>query len=215
MPLGEYCSLSIHESQSRLWENCIGRGLPFWEYNYALLQENFAEQLKGISVKQFYKAINKVQPSLIRTEADEVTYHFHVMIRYEIEKLLIEGVLTAKDIPAKWNEMYKKYLGVDVPDDVQGCLQDVHWSHGSFGYFSTYSVGSLYAAQFYEEMKNKMPHLENEIYNGNSLSISNWLQKNIYEKGRFDTSENLCFKITDKYLNVNSFISYIEKKLLS
>ncbi len=215
MPLGEYCSLSIHESQSRLWENCIGRGLPFWEHNYALLQEHFPQQFGNIPVEQFYKAINKVQPSLIRTEADEVTYHFHVMIRYEIEKLLIDGTLMAKDIPAKWNEMYKKYLGIDVPDDLQGCLQDVHWSHGSFGYFATYSVGSLYAAQFYAEMESKMPNLESDLYNGNTLSVFEWLQKNVYEKGRFDTSENLCFKITGKYLNINSFISYIDKKSLS
>lgn len=215
MPLGEYCSLSIHESQSRLWENNIGRGLPFWKHNYALLQENFPEQFNNITVEQFYKAINKVEPSLIRTEADEVTYHFHVMIRYEIEKMLIEGTLMAKDVPAKWNEMYKKYLGLNVPDDVQGCLQDVHWSHGSFGYFATYSVGSLYAAQFFEEMYNQIPHLESEIYSGNTLNVWKWLQENVYEKGRFENSENLCCQITGKKLNVNSFVSYIEKKLLS
>jgi carboxypeptidase Taq len=215
MPLGEYCSLSIHESQSRLWENNIGRGLPFWKHNYAFLQEKFPKQFGNVSLEQFYKAINKVQPSLIRTEADEVTYHFHVMIRYEIEKLLIEGTLKAKDIPAKWNEMYKKYLGVTVPDDMQGCLQDVHWSHGSFGYFATYSIGSLYAAQFYEKIELNSPQLDAELHSGNSLNVLNWLTKNVYENGRFYNSEKLCYKITGKYLNINSFKTYIEKKQLS
>jgi carboxypeptidase Taq len=214
MPLGEYCSLSIHESQSRLWENNIGRGLPFWKHNYALLQDSFPKQLENISLEQFYKAINKVQPSLIRTEADEVTYHFHVMIRYEIEKLLIEGILKAKDIPAKWNEMYKKYLGVEVPDDVNGCLQDVHWSHGSFGYFATYSIGSLYAAQLYESVKEHLDGVEAKIETGNTENVWNWLKENVYAHGRKYTSENLCKKVTGNYLDINSFCSYITKKYL-
>ncbi|MEO7766422.1 MAG: carboxypeptidase M32, partial [Ferruginibacter sp.] len=138
LPLGEYCSLSIHESQSRLWENCIGRGLPFWQHNFKLLKTLFPKQLNNIETGDFYRGINKVAPSLIRTEADELTYHFHVMIRYEIEKMLIEGTIDTKDIPAYWNEHYLKYLGVTVPDDKRGCLQDIHWSHGSFGYFATY-----------------------------------------------------------------------------
>lgn len=214
LPLGEYCSLSIHESQSRLWENCIGRGLPFWEHNYALLQEKFPAQFKDKTVEQFYAAINKVQPSLIRTEADEVTYHFHVMIRYEIEKLLIEGVISAKDIPSYWNELYKKKLGITVPDDARGCLQDVHWSHGSFGYFATYSIGSLYAAQFYSTIKKFHPQIENEISVGNTSKIWDWLKGNIYTKGRYFTSEELCRHATGELLQSKYFIKYLENKFL-
>jgi carboxypeptidase Taq len=212
MPLGEYCSLSIHESQSRLWENCIGRGKAFWQYNYEFLQKSFQQQLNNVTIEHFYKAINKVQPSLIRTEADELTYHFHVMIRYEIEKLLIEGSICAKDIPAYWNELYKKYLGIIVPDDVQGCLQDVHWSHGSFGYFATYSIGSLYAAQFYDTILQSNPQLETDISNGNNGVIIKWLQKNIYAHGRYYNSEKLCTFVANKSLNSNYFMNYANIK---
>ena len=214
LPLGEYCSLSIHESQSRLWENCIGRSLPFWKHNYELLQQKFPLQFMHKTVEQFYAAINKVQPSLIRTEADEVTYHFHVIIRYEIEKLLMEGAIIAKDIPAYWNEHYKKYLGITVPDDARGCLQDVHWSHGSFGYFPTYSIGSLYAAQFYKSILNSVPNIENDIAAGNSLEVIKWLQNNIYNKGRYFSSEALCESVTGENLDIKYFINYISNKYL-
>jgi carboxypeptidase Taq len=207
MPLGEYCSLSIHESQSRLWENCVGRGQAFWQHNYALLQNAFPKQLNDKTVTQFYKAINKV-----RTEADELTYHFHVMIRYEIEKLLIEGAITAKDIPAYWNEHYKKYLEITVPNDVVGCLQDVHWSHGSFGYFATYSIGSLYAAQFFDAIKKQHPAIDDKIANGNTSQVWQWLQENIYPHGRYYNSEALCKMATGETLNSHYFIDYAAKK---
>jgi carboxypeptidase Taq len=212
LPLGEYCSLSIHESQSRLWENNVGRALPFWQHNFLLAQTFFSKQFGHITVEQFYKAINKVQPSLIRTEADELTYHFHVMIRYEIEKMLIEGSITAKDIPAYWNEHYEKYLGVKVPDDKNGCLQDVHWSHGSFGYFATYSLGSLYAAQLYAAITKENLSVEKEIATGNNKPLLQWLQKNIYPYGRYYTSEELCKKATGETLNSTHFINYATKK---
>ncbi len=212
LPLGEYCSLSIHESQSRLWENCIGRGADFWKYNFKLLKDLFPQQFNTIGVDQFFKGINKVEPSLIRTEADELTYHFHVMIRYEIEKLLIEGTIQAKDIPAYWNGHYKKYLGITVPDDVRGCLQDVHWSHGSFGYFATYSIGSLYAAQLFSAVKKQNAGLEQEIASGNTCSVFSWLQQNIYPFGRFYNSEDLCRNATGEYLNSKYFIEYAKAK---
>ena len=212
LPLGEYCSLSIHESQSRLWENCIGRGLAFWQNNYSLLQHYFPQQLNHTSLQQFYKGINKVQPSLIRTEADELTYHFHVMIRYEIEKMLIVGSINAKDIPSYWNEYYKKYLGVNVPDDKQGCLQDVHWSHGSFGYFATYSIGSLYAAQMYAAIGAKNPSLDNDMVSGNLSVILQWLQQHIYKYGRYYSSEELCEKATGQKLSSEYFINYATAK---
>lgn len=212
LPLGEYCSLSIHESQSRLWENNIGRGLPYWEYYFPILQQIFKEQLNGITIEQFYKGINKVEPSLIRTEADEITYHFHVMIRYEIEKMLIDGTIVTADIPAYWNEHYEKYLGVKVPDDKHGCLQDVHWSHGSFGYFATYSLGSLYAAQLYETIKRENDALELQLRSGDSTSLLNWLRKNIHPFGRFYTSQQLCKKATGEILNTGHFTRYARNK---
>ena len=212
LPLSEYCSLSIHESQSRLWENCVGRGLSFWEYNFPLLKTFFIKQFNNISVETFYKGINKVTPSLIRTEADELTYHFHVMIRYEIEKMLIEGSIQTKDIPAYWNEHYKKYLGLSVPDDKRGCLQDIHWSHGSFGYFATYSLGSIYAAQIYSTINTLELNIENEITLGHTTSVLTWLRENIHKHGRFYTSQELCNKITKEPLNTKYFIDYATKK---
>jgi carboxypeptidase Taq len=212
LPLGEYCSLSIHESQSRLWENCIGRALPFWQHNLKLLQTFFPERFDNISPDQFFKGINKVTPSLIRTEADELTYHFHVMIRYDIEKLLIEGSIDAKDIPAYWNEHYQKYLGISVPHDKVGCLQDIHWSHGSFGYFATYSLGSLYAAQFYAAIEKEYPSIQTEIAEGNNKSVLNWLIKNIYPHGRYYSSEQLCEKVTGEVLQPKYFIDYVTQK---
>lgn len=213
LPLGEYCSLSIHESQSRLWENNIGRGLPFWEYYFPLLRKIFSSQLAGTTIESFYKGINKVEASLIRTEADEITYHFHVMIRYEIEKLLIEGTIVTEDIPGYWNEHYKKYLGVTVPDDKRGCLQDVHWSHGSFGYFATYSLGSLYAAQLYQAMQLQEPQLASRLGTGDFNSVLGWLRKNIHTYGRFYTSMELCEKATGSKLDTSHFIAYATEKL--
>ena len=215
MPLGEYCSLSIHESQSRLWENCIGRSLEYWQYHYPLLQSYFPEALSNIDVLSFYKGINRIEPSLIRTEADELTYHFHVIIRYEIEKKLIEGSIQTKDIPAIWEEYYMKYLGIKVPDDKRGCLQDVHWSHGSFGYFATYSIGSLYAAQFWDKIKSENPKAVIEIKSGNSSFIHHWLKKEIYSYGRKFSSSQLCKNATGDNLQSDYFINYLKSKIIS
>jgi carboxypeptidase Taq len=212
LPLGEACSYSIHESQSRLWENNIGRSKIFWQHYLPSLKEFFPEQFKTIGLDQFYHGINKVQPSLIRTEADEITYHFHVSIRYELEKKLIEGSLMAKDIPVFWNEQYKNLLDMEVPDDKQGALQDVHWSHGSFGYFPTYSLGSFYAAQFFAEAKKQIIGLEEEISNGNFTRLLQWLRTNIHEKGRQYTSEQLCTEVTGKPLQIDDFVNYILHK---
>ena len=215
LPLGEACSYSIHESQSRLWENNVGRGKAFWEFHYPRLQELFPGQLGGVSLDAFYKGINKVQPSLVRTEADEITYHFHVFIRYELEKKLIEGSLSTADIPAFWNEEYRKLLGVTVPDDKKGCLQDVHWSHGSFGYFPTYSLGSFYAAQFYTTARLDIPGIENDLRKGESLGLLHWLRTHIHDKGRFYTSEDLCQQVTGEKLEVSYFVNYLLEKYAS
>lgn len=212
LPLGEYASLSIHESQSRLWENNAGRSLPFWKYYFPELQKRFPEQLKNISIEQFYKGINKIQPSLIRTEADELTYHFHVYIRYQIEKQIIEGSITITDIPAFWNEQYKKYLGISSPDDKQGCLQDVHWSHGSFGYFPTYSLGSFYAAQFFETADKQLNGISNHLEKGDSAGLLEWLRKNVHRYGRKYKSEEMCKKINGTGLDVALFVEYLLQK---
>jgi len=212
LPLGEACSYSIHESQSRLWENNVGRGRSFWQHYYPSLQQHFPQQFSGVSLDSFYRGINKIQPSLIRTEADEISYHFHVYIRYELEKRLIEGSLKTSEIPAFWNAQYKSLLNVDVPDDKQGCLQDVHWSHGSFGYFPTYSLGSFYAAQFYYTAQEQLPGLEQQLTEGQTHSLLNWLRDNIHSKGRFYTSEELCRQVTGKGLDVSFFMDYIIKK---
>ena len=212
LPLGEACSYSIHESQSRLWENQVGRSLAFWKYYYPQLQKKFPEQFGKIQPGQFYAGINKVEPSLIRTEADEATYHFHVFVRYQLEKKLIEGSIRVRDIPGFWNEQYKKNLGIVVPDDLRGCLQDVHWSHGSFGYFPTYSLGSFYAAQFFNKAKQQIPQLTREIENGRFDSLLNWLRDNIHGLGRFYTSEQLCSKVCGEGLNIQYFIEYMLDK---
>jgi carboxypeptidase Taq len=215
LPLGQACSYSIHESQSRLWENNVGRGRPFWNKYFPVLKETFPGQFRQTDVEAFFRGINKVQPSLVRTEADEISYHMHVFIRYELEKKLIEGSLSTKDIPAFWKEKYHELLGVEVKDDKRGSLQDVHWSHGSFGYFPTYSLGSFYAAQFYATAVERLPGLEEEIANGKFINLLEWLRQEIHAKGRYYNSEELCNAVTGKTLDVNYFVDYLLQKYAS
>lgn len=212
LPLGEYASLGIHESQSRLWENNVGRSLNWWRPVYPRLQQLFPAQFGHVSVEQFYSGINKVHPSLIRTEADEVSYHFHVMIRYELEKRLLDGSLPVADIPGWWNENYRTWLGVTVPDDKRGCLQDVHWSHGSFGYFPTYSLGSFYAAQFFSAAESQLPELHSSIGQGQTNPLLHWLRTHIHAHGRRYTSEELCRRATGNALEIRYFLDYLLDK---
>lgn len=212
LPSGEATSLSIHESQSRLWENNVGRSLAFWQHNYPKIQQIFPEQLGAVSLDSFYKAFNKVEPSLVRTSADELTYHFHIIIRFELELAMLEGTLNAADLPAAWNAKYKEYLGVDVPNDTLGVLQDVHWSHGSMGYFSTYSLGSMYAAQFYAKAEKDIPGLSDSIAQGNTAPLLHWLRQNIHNKGRNLTSRQVCEIVTGEPLNPVYFINYATQK---
>jgi carboxypeptidase Taq len=212
LPSGEFTSVGIHESQSRLWENHVGRSRAFWKFNYPLAKEKFPDSFNEISGERFYKAINKIKPSLIRTEADELTYHFHVMIRYEIEKMLVSGELQTSDIPACWNEKYKKWLDVDVPDDQRGCLQDVHWSHGSFGYFPTYSLGSFYAAQFFTHANKNDPQLGKKMEKGNTMDLLQWLRQRVHSYGRILNSEEICKIATGETLNVQYFLDYLLDK---
>jgi carboxypeptidase Taq len=219
LPAGEAASYSIHESQSRLWENHVGRSESFCKTFFPLFKQYFPEQLEDITADHFYKAINKVQPSLIRTESDELTYHFHIMIRYELEKKLMEGSLETNDIPTYWAEQYRLYMGIEVPDHKRGCLQDVHWSHGSFGYFPTYSLGSFYAAQIYQSaMESSEPKNQNsktvgeEVNSGKYDGLLGWLRSNVHTHGRIYTSEALCKVISGKTLDINYFLSYLLDK---
>jgi carboxypeptidase Taq len=212
LPLGKYISLGIHESQSRLWENNVGRGLSFWKPRYENLQTVFPEALKDVDLMTFYKGFNRVAPHPIRTESDELNYHFHVLIRYEIEKGLIEGSLEVDDLDKVWNEKYKEYIGIDVPDDKQGILQDIHWSHGSFGYFPTYSLGSFYAAQFYQQAEKDIENLKESIEVGNTQPLLDWLRDKVHQHGRLYTAEELCIKITGEPLNFKYFMNYAKEK---
>ena len=175
-------SMGVHESQSRFYENLIGRSRPFIAHIFPKMQELFPEQLKDVTAEQMYRAVNKVEPSLIRTAADELTYCLHVLIRYEIEKQLIDGTLEVKDVPSVWNKLYKDYLGVDVPDDKHGCLQDSHWSGGAFGYFPSYALGSAYGAQMLQNMEKEMD-VWGAVAQGDLSGISNWLREKIHQYG--------------------------------
>lgn len=210
--LFEGTSLGIHESQSRLYEVIIGQGLPFWKYFYPKLQERFPEVFKDIKLENFYKAVNKVTPQVIRNESDEVTYNLHVIVRYEIEKDLIEGKLEVKDIPKVWKEKTENYVGVKVDSDSNGPLQDVHWSCGDLGYFPTYTLGNLYAVQFYNTAKKEIPNLEKEIENGNLLLLRDWLKEKIHKYGKTETAEQILKRVTGESLNPQHFINYIKDK---
>jgi carboxypeptidase Taq len=212
LPSGEATSLGIHESQSRLWENNVGRSQAFWQHHYPQLQHLFPENLGNISLRDFYKAVNLVQPSLIRTEADELTYHFHVMVRYEIEKGLLDGTYRTTELRDVWNSYYQEFLHVTVPDDTQGVLQDIHWSHGSFGYFPTYSLGSFYAAQFFTAAQQQLPDLSGQIAKGEYGALLTWLRQQVHRHGRYYTSNELCEKITGEPLNFKYFLDYATQK---
>lgn len=175
-------SMGVHESQSRFYENLIGRSRPFIEAIFPKMREFFPEQLKDVTAERFYRAVNKAQPSLIRTEADELTYCLHIMVRYEIEKRLIGGTLAVKDVPETWNRLYKEYLGVDVPDDRRGCLQDSHWSGGSFGYFPSYALGSAYGAQMLKNMEAGMD-VWGPVSRGDLSQVSAWLKERVHRFG--------------------------------
>lgn len=175
-------SMGVHESQSRFYENIIGRSRPFIQAVFPKLQEFFPQQLCDVTEEQFYRAVNKAQPSLIRIEADELTYCLHIMVRYEIEKQLIGGTLAVKDVPETWNRLYKEYLGVDVPDDKHGCLQDSHWSGGSFGYFPSYALGSAYGAQMLRNMEKKID-VWGPVSRGDLSGVSGWLKERVHQFG--------------------------------
>ncbi len=213
MPLGAAAGMSIHESQSRLWENIVGHSLDFVERILPDLQKSFPEQLGGLSGMDVFKAINKVKPWPIRIESDELTYHLHILIRYEIERDLIGGMLAIEDVPEVWNAKYKDYLGIDIKSDREGVLQDVHWSLGCMGYFPTYSLGSLYGAQFMEYAYKSVSGLEDDLKCGRYDTLLKWLQENIHEHGQRYVSNDLCRHVTGNELSVAPFVTYLTSKL--
>jgi len=211
-PAGEAVSLGIHESQSRLWENIVARGQPFWKYFYPKLQEIFYSSLGAVPFDQFLHAINHVHLSFIRVEADEATYTLHIILRFEIEQMIISGEAAPKDIPHLWNSKFKDLFDLEVPDDAQGCLQDVHWSYGSFGYFPTYALGNLYAAQFYNQMKAEIPDLEDQFANGDFSALLNWLKDKIHSKGMRYTAPELVQAVTGQPLDHKFLIQNLQDK---
>jgi carboxypeptidase Taq len=211
-PLCDGTSMGIHESQSRYWENMVGRSLPFWNHFYGDLVKTFPTQFEGVSVEQFYRGINQVTPSLIRVEADELTYNLHIMIRYEIEKGLIDQTMEVGDLPTIWNEKMKEYLGIVPETDREGVLQDVHWSGGSFGYFPTYSLGNVYAAQFANVMKKEISGYEELIQNGEFAPIRAWLKEKIHRHGKLKSPNELVQEITGELTNASYLMEYLEKK---
>ncbi|MEA5497122.1 carboxypeptidase M32 [Limnoraphis robusta] len=212
-PLATGTAFSVHESQSRLWENLVGRSRGFWEWFYPQLQGTFIRQLGQTSIQQFYRAINKVQPSLIRTDADEVTYNLHVMIRFDLELAMLEGSLAVQDLPQAWNERYQKDLGIIPPNDTNGVLQDVHWYVGLIGgMFHGYTLGNLISAQFYEAAIVYDPEIPVEIERGNFQRLQDWLKLNIYQHGRKYTAQELLERVTGNGLSIDPFMNYIRNK---
>lgn len=204
-------SMGIHESQSRFYENLIGRSRTFVKYIFPKLQELFPEALKGYDAEDVYKAVNKVEPSLIRTEADEATYCLHVMVRYELEKAIMHNELEVKDLPEAWNKMYKEYLGVDVPNDTQGVLQDSHWSFGAIGYFPSYALGTAYGAQFIEKMKETVD-VEECLEKGDFGPINQWNKEHIWKHGCLYTPKEIIEKAAGGEFKPDAYVNYLETK---
>lgn len=204
-------SYGMHESQSRLWENLIGRSRAFWDHYYPLFRQIFPEQTEGVSQEAFYHAVNKVGVSYIRTNADEVSYGLHIMLRYELEKRLVSGELMVEEVPSAWNELSQNLLGLPIRDDRQGCLQDVHWASGDIGYFPTYVLGNLYGAQIWSALSSRMD-VEKLLSEGDLRTISRWLAENIYVNGMLYTPQDLLFRVTGRGLDAKPFTDYLVDK---
>lgn len=211
-PMAEAISLGIHESQSRMWENLVGRSKPFWKWALPQVQKIYGKQFKKYTMKDVFAAVNTSTPSLIRVDADESTYNMHIMIRFEIERALLAGSLKVADVPGEWNKRYQEYLGIKVPDDRRGCLQDVHWSFGLIGYFPTYTLGNLYAAQFWDKINADIPDLSKQIAKGKFLALRDWLNENIHRHGRRYRAAELCKKVTGKELSAEPLLRQLTEK---
>jgi carboxypeptidase Taq len=210
--LHEAASLGIHESMSRFWENVVGRSRPFWHHFYPIVKEHFPQQLSGVDVEQFYRAVNMVEPSHIRVEADEITYSLHVILRFELERMLVGKELTVKELPDAWREQSRDLLGIVPQRDADGVLQDIHWSGGAIGYFPTYALGNVYGLQFVSKLRSDMPDFDDQIRSGELGNIKTWLDTNVHTKGRTRTPKELCEEISGKPLSAHYFIDYLTEK---
>lgn len=209
---GEACSLGIHESQSRMWENLVGRSRAYWEYAYPGIQTMFSQSLGNVDQFEFYRAINDVRPSWIRVEADEVTYNLHIMLRFEIEQALVAGELEVADLPGVWNETFTRYFGMTPPDDSLGCLQDVHWSAGLLGYFPTYSLGNMYASQFFEQATQELGDLSKMFRAGEFQPLKDWLRTKIHVHGKRYPAPRLVEVVTGKPLSSAPLMRHLKTK---
>ena len=211
-PMGETVSLGIHESQSRLWENFVGRSRDFWQHFFAPAQQAFPDALTGVGLDDWYAAINDVRPSFIRVEADEVTYNLHIMLRFELEQPLISGDLKPADVPAVWNETFTRSFGLTPPDAARGCLQDIHWSAGLIGYFPTYSLGNMYAAQFYDTAQRDLGDLPAQFARGEFRPLLDWLRTNIHSRGKQLRAGELVQRVTGAPLSHQALIAHLHRK---
>ncbi|MEW5801247.1 MAG: carboxypeptidase M32 [bacterium] len=211
-PLSGAASTAVHESQSRLWENVIGRSRAFWTYFLPVLRSFYPAQLVDATIEQVYQAVNVVRPGYIRTEADEVTYNLHIFLRFDLESALIAGEIEVKDLPELWNEKMKAYLGLTPPDDALGVLQDIHWSEAFFGYFPTYALGNILALQFYDCVMRDIPTLPEYIMRGDFSPLLEWLRKKIHIHGAKFTPQELVQRVTGEKLNATPYISYLRTK---
>ena len=211
-PLCQPISLGVHESQSRLWENVVARSLPFWRHYLPIMKRRFPGQLDELDAESFYKIVNRSEAGLIRVEADELTHNLHIFVRFEIEKEIIAGTLATDDVPSFWNQKYRDYLGVSPPDDAAGCLQDIHWAHGAFGYFPTYTIGNILSAQLYEAALSHHPSISEEIEKGDFASLLAWLRERIHRHGARYTTSELIQEITGGPIRVESYLNYLENK---
>lgn len=215
-PLSEALSYGIHESQSRMWENYIGRSLQFWKCFYGKLQNYFGNELSGMSVEDWVLAVNHVERSLVRVEADELTYDLHIILRFELERDLFAGVISVADLPGAWNKKIEAYLGITPPNDgKEGVMQDVHWAAGSFGYFPSYSVGNIAAGQMWKKMQADMPTISKQIESGEFKEILAWLRENVHQQGRRFTRDELLMRATGKPLGTQDYLSYLTEKFSS
>jgi carboxypeptidase Taq len=211
-PCGSAVSLGIHESQSRLWENQVGRGRPFWEHFFPRARQVFLPALRAVNLDDFLFAINEVQPSFIRVEADEATYNMHIILRFELEQALISGDLQPADVPGAWNEKFQQSFGLTPPTAAQGCLQDIHWSMGGLGYFPTYTLGNLYAAQFMDQARRDLGDLDADFRRGEFGRLKGWLNEKVHRPGQRFPAADLCRRVTGQPLSHQHLIRYLQRK---
>jgi carboxypeptidase Taq len=212
LPIGGPCSLGIHESQSRLWENLVGRSVPFWRFFYPRVQETFPEQLGDVELDRFLAGVNRVQPSLIRIKADEVTYGMHVILRFELERDIVNDRVQLRNLPEVWNTRMREYLGVEVPDDAHGVLQDTHWAVGLIGYFPTYLLGTIMSVQIWQRLTEDIPDLDEQITRGEFTALREWLGEHVHRHARKFTPQETLRRATGSTIDAKPYLAYLRAK---